>query len=289
MAVRVSIRGLEQNPAEIARLRRAYARMKSLNDDRGYDFFASIHGLAMPIWCHHGTALFLPWHRAFLYFFELGLQTRLGPRFTTRTPADGDLAEVGLPWWDWTSELSHSDGLPDSYTDPDPDNPLRDAEIGSCAGGQSLATGVWSAAMTNLVRTNPGLSGTITTTDPPTTQRFPGDPADLPTGMEVDDDVMSQTTFDSFSTALENVHNSIHVWVGGAMAAVPTSAYDPIFWSHHAMIDRLWYIWQLSQNGVDPPASLMNVVLAPFPMTVADTLAIANLRYDYAVQDTPIA
>ena len=67
-------------------------------------------------------------------------------------------------------------------------------------------------------------------------------------------------------------------------SAVPTAAYDPAFWSHHAMIDRLWYIWQISERGAQPPADLLSVVLSPFPMTVAQTFDIANLRYEYAVQ-----
>ena len=68
------------------------------------------------------------------------------------------------------------------------------------------------------------------------------------------------------------------------MAAVPIAAYDPIFWSHHAMIDRIWYLWQLGPNGVNPPARLQNRVLTPFPMTVRDTLDISTLGYEYAVQ-----
>jgi len=49
------------------------------------------------------------------------------------------------------------------------------------------------------------------------------------------------------------------------------------------MIDRLWYIWQNSMIGRDPPAALLNTVLAPFPMTVAQVLDIQRLDYDYAV------
>ena len=68
------------------------------------------------------------------------------------------------------------------------------------------------------------------------------------------------------------------------MSQVPTAAYDPIFWSHHAMIDRLWYIWQSSSHGQAPPTHLWDVVLAPFPMTVRDTFDISEMGYDYAVQ-----
>ena len=68
------------------------------------------------------------------------------------------------------------------------------------------------------------------------------------------------------------------------MTLVPTSAFDPIFWSHHCMIDRIWYLWQNSPVGTDPPNDMLDTVLSPFPMTVAQTLDISRLGYEYAVQ-----
>jgi Common central domain of tyrosinase len=47
--------------------------------------------------------------------------------------------------------------------------------------------------------------------------------------------------FFTFQNQLESIHNGIHGWVGGTMGDISTSAYDPIFWAHHCMIDRLWY------------------------------------------------
>lgn len=116
MAVRTSIRGASRDPAQIGLIRRAIARMKRVGDERGFDWFASVHGLALPFWCEHGTPLFLPWHRAYLYYFELAMQTRLGPRFTPIEPQDPELADVGLPWWDWSSDDSHREGIPEAYT-----------------------------------------------------------------------------------------------------------------------------------------------------------------------------
>src|SRR5262249_57470534 len=54
-------------------------------------------------------------------------------------------------------------------------------------------------------------------------------------------------------------HGVVHTTVGGRgglMSSVPTAAGDPIFWLHHANIDRLWNVW-LNQgegrtNPVDP-------------------------------------
>ena len=54
----------------------------------------------------------MPWHRAYLYFFELSLKD-LEPT-------------VSLPWWDWTSTAAHTNGLPAAYTEQD-GNPLTGA------------------------------------------------------------------------------------------------------------------------------------------------------------------
>jgi tyrosinase len=66
------------------------------------------------------------------------------------------------------------------------------------------------------------------------------------------------------------------------MGVISSSAFDPIFWSHHCMIDRLWYLWQV-QHGVNnlPPAYLTKV-LAPWSLTVADVLDVRKLGYTYA-------
>ena len=51
MAVRMSIGGASRDPAQIGLIRRAIARMKTVGDERGFDWFASVHGLALPFWC----------------------------------------------------------------------------------------------------------------------------------------------------------------------------------------------------------------------------------------------
>ncbi|KAF2865458.1 hypothetical protein BDV95DRAFT_632307 [Massariosphaeria phaeospora] len=51
--------------------------------------------------------------------------------------------------------------------------------------------------------------------------------------------------FESWGS-LEDIHNSIHslVGTGGHMNFQAVAAFDPIFWLHHANIDRLFAIWQ---------------------------------------------
>jgi tyrosinase len=68
------------------------------------------------------------------------------------------------------------------------------------------------------------------------------------------------------------------------MSVVPLAAFDPIFWSHHAMIERLWYLWQLRHPGALPPDIALPRALDGFTLTVAQTLDIGALGYDYALE-----
>ena len=46
--------------------------------------------------------------------------------------------------------------------------------------------------------------------------------------------------------SLEMVHDNVHTKVGGDMAYIPVSSYDPIFFLHHGMVDRAYALWQLA-------------------------------------------
>jgi tyrosinase len=47
----------------------------------------------------------------------------------------------------------------------------------------------------------------------------------------------------------------VHNLIGGVMAQVSVSPWDPIFWVHHANIDRLWAAWVKAGNGRQMPPS----------------------------------
>jgi tyrosinase len=218
----------------------------SISDERGFDYWAGLHGLPLPMYCEHHTDLFLPWHRAYLYFFELTLKD-----------LDGT---VSLPWWDWTSSNAHQWGLPSAYTDTSLDNSLTGGAIGPLARSQGDSR--WRA--------------------PARTFRQPEASWRLPTRGTVDW-ILNLGDFLDFSQQIEQVHDDVHILIGGTVADIPYAAYDPIFWAHHAMIDRLWRIWELRHPTAGMPNSLLRMALRPFPITVADTLSTTALGYDYSV------
>jgi tyrosinase len=241
---RRSVDGLDE--AGLAALRRGLSAMEGLSDDRGFGHWAGIHGLPLPIWCVHGSPLFLPWHRAYLYFFEQYL-------------ADQE-PQAALPWWDWSTQT----GLPAAYAEPNlPDgstNPLGSGPITGIPEGQFTRANLPIAAVTS---------------------RLPDDTSALP-GPDQVAAVLDAADFTDFTQQVEDLHNGVHVWVGGTMGLIPVAAYDPIFWAHHTMIDRLWYLWQLTHPGADPDADLLDTALAPFSMTVRETLDVTTLGYSYS-------
>lgn len=226
---------------QLAKFRTAISAAQAIKDDRGFQHWAGIHGLPLPISCTHHTELFLPWHRAYLYLFEKALQDQV--------------PGVTLPWWDWTAK--HAEGIPEIYSrrrSGGRKNPLHDSPI--------QASG----------RARPNQRRTV---------RSPGAPGALPTRAQVEA-VLANRDFLTFQTQLESIHDGVHMWVGGSMESIATAAYDPIFWAHHSMVDRLWYLWQLRHPGAGVPARLRDRALAPFPLTVRETIDVTALGYDYA-------
>ena len=102
-------------------------------------------------------------------------------------------------------------------------------------------------------------------------------------------EALKAPTFTDFSQKIERIHDGIHVWVGGTMSEIPVAAYDPLFYAHHTMIDRLWWLWQLQHPGADPPARYLDSPLPPFPgLTVSGTLDADRLGYEYALAEVPV-
>ena len=112
------------------------------------------------------------------------------------------------------------------------------------------------------------------------TTRNPSSPGQLPTADDVAD-LLELTDFRDFSNQVQDAHDQIHGWTGGDMGSIGTSAFDPVFWGHHAMIDRLWYLWQLEHGVNNIPADYLDMALFP-GYTVGQVLDVRSLGYDYA-------
>jgi tyrosinase len=94
---------------------------------------------------------------------------------------------------------------------------------------------------------------------------------------------LTQTSYSSFTGPINAIHGSIHIWVGGTMSDASISPADPIFWLHHANLDRLWWQWYNSSAGnhQNPPLTGVDALMDPWTYTEPDTRDIATLGYAY--------
>ncbi|MCW2762951.1 MAG: tyrosinase family protein [Marmoricola sp.] len=218
----------------------------------GWRFQAAIHGLrsqfggadtSNEFWsnCQHGSWYFLPWHRMYLAAFELIVQDAL------------EDAEWSLPYWySIDPDDAGKASLPPAFLDMTlDDNNLQTDERSEIArsGGAFYGTipveflneSLIDALRADIFATPDGLStfGGGERSD----LNFSGDEAGL----------------------LEDVpHGLVHSLVGndydgqtlvnpGWMGSFYTAGLDPIFWLHHANLDRLWQVWlELDDSHVNP-------------------------------------
>lgn len=64
------------------------------------------------------------------------------------------------------------------------------------------------------------------------------------------------------TNSVEGIHNNIHAQVGGSggqMADLSLAGFDPLFWLHHANVDRIFALWQ----ALNP-----DLTVTPYPSNI---------------------
>jgi tyrosinase len=132
------------------------------------------------------------------------------------------------------------------------------------------------------------LVGTLPTVHTPTrtinVTRAPGPDGNLASIVSGTAGAMAQTNYTSFSSPINGIHGGVHIWIGGTMSDASVSPADPVFWLHHANLDRLWWVWYNSPQGnhQNPPLVGTDAVMDPWTYTEADVRSITTLGYAYA-------
>lgn len=252
---------------------------RPLSDPTSWRYQAAIHGLAGMVpptgapWneCQHSTWFFLPWHRMYLAQFELIVR-----RAVVEAGGPGDWT---LPYWDY-SGAPPANSLPPAF---------RAATL-----PDGTANPLFVTQRRASVNSGTGLPPTVTSSTDAMAATVFQSPSVGPPGFGG-----PRTGFAHFGPApglLENQpHNVVHVAVGGPsglMTDPDTAALDPIFWLHHANIDRLWETWRLG-GGANPTTSgwgaktfrlrsATGATVVMRPRDVADTT-----RLDYTYDSLP--
>lgn len=231
------------------------------DDPRGWTKQAEIHFGT----CPHGNWFFLPWHAAYLHYFEEICRELTG------------VESFALPYWNWSLNPSIPDPfwgennpLFDDTRAIGPDDPMQEQfvspsnmeEILSIPNFQDFAS---HAASSQRPPEGEGRSA-----------RLEGEP-----------------------------HNMVHVRIGGVNFPPPNgnmntfmSPLDPVFWMHHGMIDNCWADWltrdghgnsaatewldyEFEENFVDRDGQLVT-------LSVAETIELQNSYiYDAKVNGEP--
>ncbi|HYY78639.1 MAG TPA: tyrosinase family protein [Actinomycetes bacterium] len=265
VAVRRNVWSLDPTEAFASQVTLNYARavavmqQRAPNDPTSWTYQANVHGTYDQVppgaaWnqCQHGTWFFLPWHRMYLYFFEQVVREAIAE-------AGADPTGWALPYWNYgdgpqppvnTLPLAfRAPSLPNGAANPlylpyplrnDGTDPRVPLAAGINDGGQLPAFYLdyrQAFAYPNYAyppAPDPGFGG------PQTGVSHSG----------------------ATHGALEQQpHDVLHVLVGGVptgqcqsgwMSDPDCAAHDPIFWLHHANIDRLWKRWLDVAGHADP-------------------------------------
>jgi polyphenol oxidase len=166
-------------------------------DKRGPCWQRAVHANACNLLDVHSTWVFLPWHRAFIYFHERTLERLLHNA--------GDLAPFRLPAWDWENNPAVPLAYESSPTHPEScTHRCHDLSKPVCCHVDQLShdsLAAWRGA------------------DFAGWQNVP-------------------------PTSSGSAHLKVHTTVSAVMGNFDNSALDPLFYSHHANVDRFFEDWK---------------------------------------------
>ncbi|MBX9258343.1 tyrosinase family protein [Desmonostoc muscorum CCALA 125] len=212
----------------------------------------------------HANAGFLPWHREYLRRFEKALQS-VNPKIT-------------IPYWDWKDPraidiIFKPDFLGANGTGTTINVPGAGSYLGGSVqfGNFSLADG-W--VLNNNLHIDQITNQTLGTSlirflKIPPANNYPLPQTEINNLLNINDYLQFRAAIEGDISVDQNgnetpgvfTHNYLHGLVGGVlvdltqfpppllqrlgtMSNVPGSPNDPIFWLHHANVDRLWAQWQ---------------------------------------------
>ena len=226
-------------------------------------------------YCTHGTPLFSYWHRPYVLLMEQQIQAAavlIASQFRDSNRARYQAAadQLRLPYYDW-SDPAYGGRIP-SFVTSSGISVTRPSSTGTSQGA-TIANPFYQYNF----RGNRGVLGnsfstwTHTLRDPSSSSASATSNESGVNGAMIQGftsrrqntyNLYSRAGFNTFSSQCEGIHNGVHTTLGGSnpmghMSSPDVAAFDPIFWLHHANVDRLIAMYQAIY-----PTSLMTPATA---------------------------
>ncbi|EGX45615.1 hypothetical protein AOL_s00169g221 [Orbilia oligospora ATCC 24927] len=227
-------------------------------------------------YCTHADVLFLPWHRPYLSLFEQSLwssaaavveEIRQSGNTQLHKKYNDVLPSIRLPYWDWAADASVPREVGEMPT----------IQVETQRGMQTIPNPLYTYRFqTNLaefsavqpfgsMRETYRWPSRVNTADGYMSQGAALNNAMRRLAGDLRNRAYRLLSYGDFNTvgtrvtppgqpardSLEGLHDTIHgtTGSGGHMSFVDNAAFDPIFWLHHANMDRLFAIWQAANPG----------------------------------------
>ncbi|WP_017475318.1 tyrosinase family protein [Pseudomonas sp. PAMC 26793] len=244
-------------------------------------------------WCLHYQEAFALWHRAYLLYLEA-------------------LIDCPIPYWDWMAADASVDGSPqaglpqafldETYVHPHTGevrpNPLRYAAAKD-GSSKVCARGDVNGVDCRFVQRNPlfytqgepfrrertelyamsrifqqQVVDALKFTSFSQPQGVPGYPwANIPVFDPPQKDDLYPNRALNFDGLYEQPHDNYHGWIGGDMADNAYTAFDPVFSSYHANIDRMLEVWIRANPAAQYTTQCL---LQPFAGSEASTVTFTS-------------
>ncbi len=232
--------------------------------------------------CPCRSSYFLPWNRGYLAAFETIVRDAIVQL--------GGPDNWALPYWNYSDQSNpNARKMPPVFAE----RTLPDGGINPLFVGQRNGAGGGLIVLTpNDVDLSALLEDSFTGASDGSSPGFGGTSAPFD----------YNGSFDLEGLVEQAPHDIVHCRIGGRaglMSSPDTAALDPIFWVHHANIDRLWEVWRRRAPGAHnnssdlswPPGPIDRTFVAPRPggalhrFAAKDMLETTSPRLDYAYED----
>ncbi|GBG82381.1 hypothetical protein CBR_g34757 [Chara braunii] len=223
LRTRRALQNVLQDARYLARLNAAYARLRRLereapNDPRGLEQQRLLHCA----FCERPFVYGRQYNMHGNWFFAPWHRMLLYYHERILAWATGDVS-FALPFWNWDSDAAAQKALPSPYANTT--SALYTAR-------RSAAAAIQAYIQNEITRDALfGAIGSLTRLD----------------------DVIGTATA---AGNLEGTgHNAVHIGVGRDMADLAWAGYDPVFYAHHANVDRMWSVWRQLRGRGDPTSA----------------------------------